>query len=381
MLLLQGLARHNIAEIGLEAADASTAHWRKVSVPGAGAAALQPTQVLAADPEDIEGEKPPAGPQQAAAVTVASAMPTEPASSKITSERGDILPVRATASLRAIDGAVRKAARPPSRQRSLLLPGTGAGPSHTASHAMPAAGPPAGTGLRPLCRESETSSIASPASSKSLSIASADGEEHWLAEAHRAASKVAKAAKPPAWVTGAKQPTGATAGRTPGGTLAKREQQTATAGAAAASERPRAAAGARLQGRPSPHAGHHAAGPTLQNNVQGSSTPSPVPPSCSALAVTPGQEATPAAARGQEHTLPGKQAAIAHMPRASELTGSRGSGVQQVAAASGEVPGLPKQACPDKPSKPAKGILKVHWHMRCHCHAAWMPPQPGHVEP
>ena len=353
-------------------------------MPGTGAAALQPARVLATEPEDFERERQPARPQQAAALTLAPATSSEPTSSKLTSEQGDTLPVRATASLRAIGGAVSKAARPKSSRRSLLLAGTGRGPLYTASHARPAAAPPAGSGLSPLCGQSKTSSIASPASSESLSHASADGEEDWLAEAQRAASKVTKTAQPPACATGAGRPAGAVptaAGRTPGATLARCEQQTAAAGAAAASKCPRTAAVARLLGTSSPHAGHHAAGPTLQRNAEGSSAPSPLPPSCSALAVTKGQGTAPAAHRGHEHTLLGKQAAIADVPRASEQTSSRDNGVQQVATAAGEVPGFPQQACPKKPLKPAKGILKVHWYMPYSCQAAWMPAQLGHVEP
>ena len=352
-------------------------------MPGTGAAALQPTRVLAAEHEDIEGKQQPAGPQQAAAMTVAAAITSKPASSELTSEQGAVLPVRATASLRAIGGAVRKAVRSQHRRRSLLLPGTGGGPLHTASPARPAAAPPAGTRRSPLCGKSKTSSIASPASSESLSLPSPDGEEHWLAEAQRAGSKVTQAAKPPTWVTGATRPSGAVstaAGRTSGATPAGCEQQTAAAGAAAPGN-PRTAAVAKLLGSPTPHAGHQAAGPTVQNNVPGSSTPSLLPLSSSALAVTKGQGATPAAHRGQEHTLLGKQAAIAEMPRDSELTGSRGSGGQQVATAGQEVPGSPKQACPKKPFKPAKSILKVRWYMPVTCHAAGMPAQPGHVEP
>ena len=315
---------------------------------------------------------------------LASAMPFEPANSKLSSEQGDTLPVRATASLRAMCGAVSKAVRPRSSRRSSLLPGTGRGPLYTASHARPPAATAADSGLSPLRGESEMSSIASPASSESLSIASADGEEDWLAEAQRAASKVTKPAKPPPWVMSAKRPAGAVstaAGRTPGATLARCEQPTAAAGAAAASGSPQTAAVARLLGGASPHAGHQVADPTLQNNVQGSSLASPVPPSRSNLAVTKGQGAAPAAHSGHEHTLLGKQAALAHVPRASEHTGSKGSGIQPVPTAGGEVPAFPQQARPEKPSKPAKGILKVHWCLPYNCHAAWMPAQSSYVEP
>ena len=352
-------------------------------MPSPGAAALQPARVLAAEPEDIEVEQQPVGPQPAAAMMLASAMLSKPANSKLPSEQGDTLPVRATASLRAIVGAVSKAARPQSGRRRSLLPGTGRRSLLTASHARPIAATPADAGASPLCGESETSSIASPASSESLSIASASSEEDWLAEAQRAASKVIKKAKPPARATGAKRPAGAVctaAGGTPAATLARCEQHTA-AGAVAASENPRTAAVASLLGSPVPWAGHQADGPTLHNNVQGSSMPRSVAPSCSALAVTKGQEAAPEAHRGHDHTLSGKQAATAHVPRASEHTGSKGDGIQPVPAAGGQAPKFPKQACPEKPSKPAKGILKVHWYMPYNRACCIPPAQPGHVEP
>ena len=346
-------------------------------MPCPGAAALQLARVLAAEPEDIKVEQQPEGPQPAAAMMLASAMLSKPANIKLPSEEGDTLPVRATASLRAIVGAVSKAARPQSGRRRSLLPGTGRHSLLTASHARPVAATPAGAGASPLCGEIETSSIASPASSESLSIASASSEEDWLAEAQSSASKVTKTAKPPARATGAKQPAGEVckaAGRTPAATLARYEQHSAAAGAAAAS---RTAAVASLLGSPVPRAGHQAAGPTLQNDVQGSSMPRPVAPSCSALAVTKGQETALAAHRGQDHTLRGKQAGTAHVPRASEHTGSKGDGIQPVPAAGWQAPKFPKQACPEKPSKPAKGILKVHWYMPYNRRAAYRLPSPG----